>query len=199
MGYDITGTLTEVCTCDAFCPCFAGRDPDGGSCAFSWLFDLERGTIGDVDVAGTRMGFIGSFTGNPTDGTIRLAVLVDDQASAAQHDALVEAFTGGLGGPLEELAGLVAEVVTVQSARIEGEVVEGTGSYRIGGLVAAEVEGFRTPDGTPTTMRDMPLSPVLGSPAWPGAPTSHRVDAPELGFEFRGNSSIQTRFEYVAA
>ncbi len=147
MGYELTGQLTEICTCHATCPCFFGRDPDGGSCAFTWVFDFDRGTIDGQDVSGLRMGFLGAFDGNPLDGAISLIAYVDDRASDGQQAALLAAFTGELGGPLGDLAGLVDEVLAMERATIEIDVTDGTGHLRIGDVATAEVEGFRGADG----------------------------------------------------
>jgi hypothetical protein len=29
-GYELEGSLLEVCTCNVLCPCWIGEDPDGG-------------------------------------------------------------------------------------------------------------------------------------------------------------------------
>lgn len=89
-------------------------------------------------------------------------------------------------------------MVSVQRSPIEVEVSKGTGQYRIGKLSHADIEGFGSPTNEPITMYDMPLSPVLGSPGYPGRPLSHEVAAPQHGFTFEGNSLIQTRVHYVA-
>jgi len=196
--YELEGHMTEVCTCGSPCPCFAAQNPDGDSCAFSWVFDFEKGMIEGRDVGGLRLGFFGTFDGNPLEAQVRLAIFVDDRATEEQEAALLRAFTGELGGPLADLAGLVGEVVTVERVPIEVEVTKGTGQYRIGNLAHADIEGFASPTGEPMTMSDMPLSPVLGSPGYPGRPLSHSVAAPQHGFTFEGNSSIQTRVHYVA-
>jgi hypothetical protein len=199
MSYELVGHLNEVCTCDAVCPCFQAQDPDGGSCAFSWVLDVERGTVEGHDVSDLRLGFIGTFEGNPLDTEIRMAVFVDERATDAQHNALLRAFTGELGGPLADLARLVGEVVAVERVPIDIDVTEGTGHYRIGDLVSAQMEGFASPDGKPMVVTDMPLSPLLGTPGYPGKPVAHQVNAPQHGFTFKGTSSMQTRFHYVAA
>lgn len=199
MSYELTGYLTEVCTCDAVCPCFAARDPDGGACAFSWVIDLERGRVGETDVGGLRLGFLGSFEGNPLEAQVRMAVYVDDRASDEQEEALLAAFTGQLGGSLAEVAALIGEVVSVERAPIHSDVVEGTGAFSIGDVAHAEVAALTTPGGTPMRITDMPMSPYFGSPGHPGVPRAHGVDAPEAGYRFRGNSSMQTRIHYVGS
>ena len=30
MAYRLEGSILEVCTCSAICPCWVGQDPDGG-------------------------------------------------------------------------------------------------------------------------------------------------------------------------
>ena len=119
MGYQLTGRMAEVCTCHTYCPCSAGLEPDGGVCEFNWVFHLDRGAVGDVDVSGLNMGIIGHLDGRPgVPGTVRAAIFVDDASSPEQHDALMAAFTGQEGGPLAELAawaegGVRGEVVIV--------------------------------------------------------------------------------------
>lgn len=197
MSYELVGQLCEVCTCEALCPCWEGQDPDGGTCAFSWAVHFDRGMVEGHDVSGLRMGFLGYLPGNPLEGDIRLAVFIDERASEDQQSALLRAYTGELGGPLADLANLVGEVVAVERAPIEWDVTDGSGQYRIGNLVSAQMEGFASPEGKPTMLTDMLLSPVLGSPGYPGKPVAS-VDAPQHGFRFKGNSSIQTHFHYVA-
>ena len=45
-------------------------------------------------------------------------IIVDDTATQRQSDALVAAFTGSLGGPLQELADLLGELLAVEHAPI---------------------------------------------------------------------------------
>jgi hypothetical protein len=199
MGYDLEGRMAEVCTCKTFCPCWGALDPDGGSCDFSWVFHFDRGQIGGVEVAGLNMGFLGNLPGNPLDGNVRLLVVVDDDATDAQQEALLAAFTGKEGGPLADLAGLVGEVVAVERAPIEFDVNEGSGTFRVAGRWQGEVQGQRSGNGNPTKFVDTALSPVLGTPAYPGSPVRFQVTAAEHGYDFPGRSATQTEFHYVAA
>lgn len=199
MGYDLEGRMAEVCTCKTFCPCWGALDPDGGSCAFSWIFHVDRGHIGGVEVAGLNMAFLGQLPGNPMAGNVRLLVIVDDAAADAQRDALLAAFTGREGGPLADLAGLVGEVVGVERAPIDFDVDEGTGTFRVGGRWEGQVQGQRSGNGNPTKLVDTALSPVLGTPAYPGHPVRFQVTAAEHGFDFPGRSSTQSEFHYVVA
>jgi hypothetical protein len=197
MGYELEGRMSEVCSCAVYCPCWAGKDPDGGTCDFSWVFHFDRGQINGVDVAGLNMGFLGHLPGNVFDGNVRLQVVIDERASAEQQESLVAAFTGKVGGPLADLAGLVGEIVGVSTAPIEFDVDKGTGSFRVGKLFEGQVEGQRAPNGNPTMLTDTAVSPVLGTPAYPGSVTRFEVSDPEHGLEFRPGGATQTEFHYV--
>jgi hypothetical protein len=49
MAYEIEGRLLEVCTCEVICPCWVGRDPDGGRCDSA----LARGSTVAAPMAST--------------------------------------------------------------------------------------------------------------------------------------------------
>jgi hypothetical protein len=199
MGYDIEGRMQEICTCQTFCPCWAGLDPDGGKCDFSWIFHFDRGHVNGVDIAGLNLGFLGHLPGNVFDGNVRLQVLVDDHSSEEQQGALLAAFTGEVGGPLADLAGLIGEVVGVERAPIEFDVNKGSGRFRAGKLFEGEVEGYRSLTGAPTTLNDSTVAPVLGSPAYPGKVLRYQVTDEQHGMEFTPGGATQTEFHYVTA
>ncbi len=59
-------------------------------------------------------------------------MLIDDRATEEQADAMLDAFSGKLGGPLADLARLVGEVVAVERAPISHEIVDGAGTLSVG-------------------------------------------------------------------
>ena len=170
MGYELEGRMAEVCTCETFCPCVAGLDPDGQVCEFSWVFHFDRGTVDGTDVADLNLGIVGRLDGGVSDGTVRAAIYVDERSSDEQQAAIMAAFTGQLGGPLADLASLIGEVVTTERVQIEYDVDKGSGSFRTGDVVRGRIEAHRNPEGLPTTMTDFALAP-LGSKLYAGMPT----------------------------
>ena len=46
MAYEISGTSTELCSCNAPCPCAFGQEPTGGKCAGIFAFDIQGGGLG---------------------------------------------------------------------------------------------------------------------------------------------------------
>src|SRR5215207_1102623 len=109
-AYELEGTLLEACSCKVLCPCWIGEDPDHGTCESVNAYHFARGSIGGTDVAGLSVAAVNLIPGNVlTPASWRQVLLIDDRATDAQFDALRDAFQGRLGGPLGDLAGLVAE------------------------------------------------------------------------------------------
>src|ERR671935_2684703 len=112
-GYQLEGTLLEVCSCDVLCPCWIGEDPDLGKCDSIVAYNLDKGTIRGVDVSGLTLVSAVNIPGNILEGNWRQLVFVDDRASDEQAEAMLDAFSGKLGGPLADLAQLIGERVAV--------------------------------------------------------------------------------------
>ena len=197
--YQLQGTLLEVCSCGVLCPCWVGEDPDGGEC-FSFLsHSFDTGQIDGIDVSGLSIVSVVHIPGNVlTPKSWKMALFVSDKASEAQKDAIVRAYTGQLGGPLADLAGLVGEVLSIESATIEHNVVDGTGSLRIPGILEAQMAPYRSGDGTVTTLRDSIFSTVPGSPAWVGKASHQKVNRPKQGLVWDrgdGHNAIQAEYK----
>jgi hypothetical protein len=194
-GYRLQGTLLEACTCDVLCPCWIGEDPDGGTCQSIMAYHLDSGTIDGVDVSGLTLAAVVFIPGNVLAGNWKQAVFVDDRATDEQEQALLAAFGGALGGPLGDLAQLVGERLAVTRAPISHEIIEGQGTIRVGGDAAvAEMEPYRGPDGSVTTLNNSIFSTVPGSPAWVGKSSRFAVKLPEHGWTFQveGRNAIQS-------
>jgi hypothetical protein len=196
--YQLQGTLLEVCSCGVLCPCWVGEDPDLGECWSFLSHAFDTGQIDGVDVSGLSIVSLVHIPGNVlTPKSWKLAFFVSDRASEAQKDAIVRAYTGQLGGPLADLAGLIGEVVTVQSVPIFHNVKDGKGTISIPGIVEGDMEPYRGGDGTVTTLRDSIFSTVPGSPAWVGKASKAKASLPEFGmnWEFTGRNAIQAEYK----
>lgn len=198
--YQLTGTLLEACSCGVLCPCWVGEDPDGGECFAANAYHFDSGVIDGVDVTGLNLVNVVHIPGNVlTPGSWRVVMLVDSKATEAQRDALVGVYSGKYGGPLADLAGLIGEVVAVESRPIVHEVVGGKGTLRSGDVLEAEMEPFRGPDGTISTLRDSLFSTVPGSPAYVAKASHFKVNLPEHGmkWQFDGRNAIQSDYQIV--
>jgi hypothetical protein len=195
--YSLQGTLIEACSCNVLCPCWIGEDPDGGECFAIVAWHIDSGQVTGIDVSGRSVVGITHIPGNILAGNWELVLLVDDHTSAQQRDVLVKVFSGQLGGPLAHLAELIGTVKGVESVPISHQVRGGTGTLAIPGIVEAEMEPYRSPQGRVTTLRDSIFSSVPGSPAWVSKATRHRVSLPQYGmsWEYEGRNAIQAEWK----
>jgi hypothetical protein len=193
--YSLEGTLIEACSCNVNCPCWIGEDPDLGECFAIVAYGIERGHVRDLDVSGLNLVLIAHIPGNVLAGNWQIVALVDERGSAEQRQAILDAFTGQLGGPLGDLwEALIGEVKGVEFVPVEHKVVDGTGTLNVPGLVETEMIPYRGPDGSITTLSNSVFSTVPGSPAWIAKATYNRVNLPQYGmtWEYEGRNAIQS-------
>ena len=198
MAYTIEGQLLEVCTCRVLCPCWIGEDPDFGTCEGTLAWKIEKGTINDVDVSGLSICLLAHIPGNIMQGNWRVVVYVDENASAEQEQALLDVYTGKLGGPVADFAQLVGEVVAVERAAFTVEVTEGKGKLKIGNDIVAEMEPYLGATGKVTTLSDTVFSTIPGSPAYVSKSPVYKATKPELGIEvdLQGHNAITGSFRF---
>ena len=202
-AYSLEGTLIEACSCNVNCHCWIGEDPDLGNCFAIVAYGIERGEVRGVDVSGLNLVLICNIPGNVLAGNWQVVALVDERGTEEQRNAMIEAFTGKLGGPLSDLwEALIGEVKGVEFVSISHEVSGGSGKLRAGDSVETEMEPYRGPDGSVTTLQNSVFSTVPGSPAWIAKASVNRVDLPQYGmtWEYAGPNAIQSewKMEYAA-
>jgi hypothetical protein len=201
VGYDLEGSLLEVCTCNTLCPCWIGEDPDNGDCQSVVAYHFDRGTIRGLDVSGLTAASVVYIPGNVLAGNWKQVLYVDDKATDEQHDAIVAMITGELGGPMGDLAQLVGERLAIERAPISHSLVDGAGSLRVGDFVSADMHPYTGPDGSATTLQNSIFSTVPGSPAYVGVADHQKIDIPEHGmnWEREGKNAIQADWKMVYA
>ena len=199
MAYQLEGRMLEVCTCKAVCPCWVGEDPDGGTCDGVIAWHIDRGTIDGADVSGLTLGLLAHIPGNVLKGNWRAVVYVDDKATSQQEEALLNVWTGKLGGPVADLVQLVGEVVGVERAAITFTVEKGRGTVKIGDSIEAEMVPLQGATGA-TTLNDSAFSSIPGSPAYVGKAPKYRASSPALGLNINltDHNSVQGSFRFEA-
>lgn len=200
MAYDIQGQMLEVCSCKVICPCWAGLDPDDGRWEGVVAYRVDRGTIDGLDVSGLRYAILLHIPGNAFQGNWRIVVYIDNDATDAQQEALLNALTGKFGGPLADIAQLFGEVAGVERAAITFEVDQGEGRLRIGPSIKADVESLRGATGKPITMHDTVFTTIPGSPTYVGKAPTFEANVPQYGFsiDLQDHTSLQVKFRFAA-
>jgi hypothetical protein len=201
VAYEVEGRILEVCTCKILCPCWVGEDPDFGTCDAALAYHVDNGVIEGVDVSGLTVAMSAHLPGNVFAGDWKVVMYADDKATPEQAEALQKCFSGQLGGPPEQFAALIGEVVAVHQVPIRFDVAGGKGVLEIGDVVHAELEPFEGPAGQPTTLVESAFSTIPGSPAFVGKASTYKNSTPELGFnvDIEGFNAIQGNFRFEAA
>lgn len=206
MAYQLEGRLLEVCDCNVLCPCWIGEDPDNGTCDAVNAWHVDKGTVEGVDVSGRTLVLLPSIPGNVLEGNWRAVVFVDDEATGEQEEALLNVWTGKLGGPVADLAALVGEVIAVERAQITFAVEEGRGSLRvISGtepIVETDMDAYRGATGLTTTLHETAFSTIPGSPAYVSKATKFKRNSSGYGLkdvDLENHNAIQGHFRFEAA
>lgn len=200
MAYHLEGRLLEVCDCRVLCPCWIGEDPDNGTCDSVLAYRFDKGEIEGIDVAGRTVAIVSHIPGNVLNGNFRVALYLDDGTSDAQQEALLNLYTGKLGGPVAELAKLVGEVVGIERTPIRFDVEGGSGTLTVGDVSHAELEPYKGPDGSTTTLTNTIFSTVPGAPVFVGKATRYRSRHAALGhdLDMTGHNALQSTFVFDA-
>jgi hypothetical protein len=201
MAYHLEGKLLEVCDCNILCPCWVGENADNGTCDAVVAYHIDKGTVDGTDVSGLNIALLGHIPGNILQGNWTVGLVVDDKASPQQKEALLNVWSGKLGGPVADLCKLVGEVVTVQDAPVSFAVNEGRGTLKIGDLVDAEMNPYRGPTGSVTTLNESIFSTIPGSPAYVSKASRYRRNTSKFGLpdvNLQNNNAIQGTFRFVA-
>jgi len=198
--YSMDGTLLEACSCAAPCPCWIGDDPDGGACDAFIAYHVDRGQVRGVDVSGLSLVLVNQIPGNVLAGNWRTVIYVDDKATSAQQQALLDAFGGKLGGAPAQFAALISEIVAVHPVPIEHLVEGGKGTIRVGQVVYSEMAPYTDAQGRATSLHESVFSTIPGSPAYVSKASTHQVNVPEHGmiWEFSNRNAIQGGFHFEA-
>jgi hypothetical protein len=202
MAYEIEGRLLEVCTCNVLCPCWVGEDPDNKTCDTVIAWGIEKGSIDGVGVDGLTMAVSAHIPKNILiPKSWKAVVFVDERATAEQEDAMVRLFTGQLGGPVADLAGLIGEVVAIERAPIAFSVEGGKGRLTIGKLVDAEMAPFIGATGNPTTLAETVFSTIPGSPVYASKASRYTRDGSQHGIpsvDLKDHNALQGHFRFAA-
>jgi len=120
-SWEVSGQYYETCSCDFVCPCILGQmavRPTKGSCTFAMAFQIDRGRYGALSLDGLAFILLGLTPAEMGKGNWSVGVIADDRANSEQRDAITAIASGGAGGPMAALSGLVGTFLGVESAAI---------------------------------------------------------------------------------
>ena len=202
MAYEIEGKLLEVCSCNILCPCWVGENPDGGTCDSAMAWQIDKGQIEGIDVAGLTFALSVHIPGNVlTPKSWKVAAFVSDTATDDQHGAILKVFTGQLGGAIADFAGLIGEVVSVERVPITFTVDEGKGRLKIGSAADAQLTPYTGATGALTTLGETAFSTIPGSPVFASKASQYTRVGSDHGIpnvDLQGHNALQGHFRFAA-
>jgi hypothetical protein len=193
MGYRLVGTYVAHCDCHQVCGCAVDEPPTtpNGQCHGLIVYGVREGNLDDTDLSGINVVLSYFAPGKLSAGDLRLGIVVDDGASDEQVTALERIFSGEEGGMFGEFAALTKDWLGVERASVsfaDGEEP----AARIGDI-AVSFEGFRDPEGKPTTMRNAPFGLAPEFRLGKSSGTSGL-----FGDSFEANYGEAAEFEYAS-
>ena len=122
----VAGSYFEACNCLPINPSRrrGGRAMPArsthGVCDFTLSWRIMKGSFGTLALDGLNVIMAGSYRDDEPGTPWRIALYLDDRASAEQHRALAAIFTGRAGGTaLRNFGARITEIYAVRRANIE--------------------------------------------------------------------------------
>ncbi|MCV2868460.1 DUF1326 domain-containing protein [Defluviimonas sp. WL0002] len=92
--WELHGRELANCNCATGCPCQFMALPTKGNCEAAAAFEFDSGHYGDVDLGGTRSAMVVHWPGPIHEGNGTMQIIIDEDASAKQREALYKIMTG---------------------------------------------------------------------------------------------------------
>jgi len=149
-------------------------------------------------VAGRTLAIVSHIPGNVLNGNFRVALYLDQNTNDAQQEAILNVFSGKLGGPIADFAKLIGETVSIERTAIRFDVNEGRGTLTVGDVSHSELEPYKGADGSTTTLSNTIFSTVPGAPVFVGKATRYRSRHAALGhdLDLTGHNALQSTFMF---
>ena len=201
MAWNVSGQMSEACSCEVMCPCWFGVKElmvmDQGWCDSTFLFQVNQGASDGVDLSGRIVVVATDFPG-PTlfDGNGTARLYVDASATADQKRELEGIFSGAKGGPMEVLAGLVTKVLPTQSVAITVQENGDDISATVGSYGVIKSQPMKDEAGQPTVIQNAMLVQHLQLSNPQVAPSGHRWTDPDLPRAFDSKSGARATFNW---
>jgi hypothetical protein len=143
-SWSISGQYYETCSCDYVCPCVLNQmsvEPSQGTCTFAMAFQIEKGMFGSASLDGLGFIVLGRTPEAMGKGNWSVGLIVDDRATEEQRDAISAITSGGAGGPMAGLSGLIGNFLGVESAAIQFDHAGSTWSVSSPGKLDMSAQG----------------------------------------------------------
>ena len=138
----IKGELILNCNCTVFCPCVIslGQHPPTETWCQAWSgVRIDAGHYGNEDLSGLNVGLLLEIPGYMARGGWKAAAFIDERASEAAYDGLVNIFSGAARGTTGLFKMLVAEFLGAERAPVVFETDGNARRLMVGKKIQGEV------------------------------------------------------------
>jgi len=142
--WKIEGQYMETCNCSFLCPCITSNlqaTPTEGDCKAAIAMKIDRGEKEGVKLDGLSFIVLMRAPGPMFEGNIKVGLIIDDKANAAQTEAIGAIASGAAGGPMANLAPLVSEVAGIEKRPINFAANGMNFTVKAGDLVDQAIAG----------------------------------------------------------
>ena len=138
----IKGELILNCNCTVFCPCVVSlgkHAPTEGYCQAWAGIRIDAGHYGDADLSGLNVGLLLEIPGLMARGNWKAAAYIDERASDAAYEGLINIFSGAARGTTGLFKVLVSEFLGAERAPVIFETEGKTRRLMVGKAIQGEV------------------------------------------------------------
>lgn len=194
-GWQLKGTVLVACNCDFGCPCNFNAPPSRGDCEGGWVWHIEQGRYGDVELDGLTLALFADWPGAIHEGNGKAVVYYDERADERQRDALESLARGGEGGPWGIFINTY-KLIGVSPAPFELELAGERSRLKIGNVAELQMEPIRNPV-TGAETRGGVLLPqgLVFNEGWCATSTVFRVQD-GIAYDHTGKNTEYASYDY---
>ena len=194
-AWSVNGTVLIACNCDWGCPCNFNAPPSHGYCEGGWIWLVERGHVGGVQLDGLGVALFAKWPGAIHEGGGRAVSYIDDRAHAGQRQALERVLQGEFGGPW----GLFIKTYALEpavSTRFNVDLAQHGTQVRLGDVVQLKLQKIKNPVTHAEVHPEIMLPEgLVVRRAQLAASSEFKVGEP-LSYDHSGQYAAFGRFEY---
>ncbi len=188
--WTLKGELILNCNCTVFCPCVVslGKHPPTEGYCQAWVgIRIDEGAYGDEELSDLNVGLIMDIPGTMGRGNWKAAAYIDERASEAAYDALVNIFSGAARGTTGLFGLLVSEFLGAERAPVTFETEGNARRLMVGKKIQGEVVPVTNSEGKETVISNTDY--WMGADITVATATKSRVRAYGRVWDFDGRSA----------
>ncbi len=198
--WSMKGVILGDCNCDWGCPCNFDVAPTYGHCDGVYVWAVDEGQYGDVDLSSVKFAMGASAPGPIHEGNLTSVLMLDDAASAEQREAVQALWKGDAGLPFDILFSVTGTWLDPIFAPFELKLAGMSSEAKIGDGEIYEVAFSRIKNPVSGEEEELYLDKPTGftsKRAELGMTTVSRFSLNGLTYDNSGKYGEYSQFEYA--